>query len=61
MQEILIFGLGIMVGAAIGVVIMSLLNISKKADLENEKLMEYKNGYQKGFDDGYDLQKSHTK
>lgn len=61
MQNILMLGLGVMVGAAIGVVVMALLSASKQADLEHEKLMAYKEGYQKGHNDGYDLKKSHMK
>ena len=61
MQDILMFGLGLVAGATIGIFIMALLNISKKNDFDHEKLISYKDGYQKGYEDGYDLQKSHMK
>lgn len=61
MQDVLIFALGLVAGATIGIFIMALLNIGKKNDFDHEKLMSYTDGYQKGYDDGYDLKKSHMK
>lgn len=61
MQYFLIFIFGLLVGATIGIFIMALFNISKQGDLEHEKQMAYKDGYQKGFDAGYDFEKSRTK
>jgi hypothetical protein len=61
MQGILMLILGLVAGGTIGVVIMALLSASKQADLEHEKLMAYKDGYQKGYDDGYALKQSHMK
>lgn len=61
MHGILIFGLGAIAGATIGIFIMALRYTSKKADFEHEKLMSYSDGYKKGYDDGYALQKKHFK
>lgn len=60
-QDILIFVAGLFVGGSLGVFIMALLIAGKQSDVESERIMSYKDGYQKGFDDGYELQKSHTK
>lgn len=60
-QDILIFVAGLFVGGAVGLLVMALLIVGKQSDIESERIMSYKDGYQKGFDDGYALQKSHTK
>lgn len=60
-QDILIFVAGLFVGGALGVFIMALLITAKQSDMESERIMSYKDGYKKGFDDGYETQKSHLK
>lgn len=55
----LIFGLGIVLGSVIMMFLMALLSAKKQGDMEHEKLMAYKDGYQKGFDDGYELRYKH--
>ena len=61
MHEILWFIFGLFAGGTMAIILMSMLAAGKKFDIESEKQMSYKEGYQKGFDDGYELQKSHTK
>lgn len=58
---LLIFFLGIVVGTTCAIFLMALLSANKKDDMEHAKLESYKDGYQKGFDDGYYLQNSHIK
>ena len=60
-QDILLVFSGMVVGCAIGIFIMAMLISGKQSDIESERIMSYKDGYQKGFDDGYALKKSHTK
>ena len=61
MHDLILIATGIVIGMVITIVIMSLCAISKKADEELEKMRCYKEGYQKGFDDGYDLKQCHFK
>ena len=61
MQDLIMFFIGLFAGGTIAVIITSMLVAGKRFDIETEKQMVYKEGYQKGFDDGYELQKSHTK
>ena len=61
MQDILILGIGLVSGVIIGLFIKTLSYAKTNRNIEHEKLMSYKDGYKKGFDDGYDLKKSHTK
>ena len=49
------------IGALICLIVVSMLTIGKKADVDSEKAECYKEGYQKGFDDGYDLKQCHLK
>ena len=58
-MEWLIFGLGVFVGTVVMVLVLSLLSMNKKDDAEHEKRMAYKDGYEKGFDDGYELRYKH--
>lgn len=61
MQGILMLGFGLVSGVIIGFFIKTLSYERKSRNIEQEKLMSYKDGYKKGFDDGYELQKSHLK
>lgn len=61
MQNILLFGLGLVVGVVFSIFLIALLSANKRDDIEHEKLVSFKEGYQKGFDDGCELHKSHLK
>lgn len=60
-QNILLFAFGAILGAAFGIFLVAMLSANKQEDITHEKLERYKEGYQKGFDDGYELKKSHLK
>ncbi len=59
MYDLLIFGFGLMVGTAAGIALVTMLNMSRQGETEQEKLKCYEEGYNKGFDDGYELKKRH--
>lgn len=61
MQYLLIFGLGLVLGTGLGISLMVSKKDHKSDKLERVNLDRYKEGYQKGFDDGYDLKQSHLK
>lgn len=61
MQYLLIFGLGLVLGTGLGISLMVIKKDHKSDKLERVNLDRYKEGYQKGFDDGYDLKQSHLK
>ena len=56
--DILLFALGTFVGAALTILLIALLSANKRDDLAHEKWMSFKDGYEKGYDDGYELRKS---
>lgn len=56
LHEILIFGFGLLVGFVLTVTLIALLGANKPDDIENEKSQCYKQGYLKGFYDGYEQQ-----
>ena len=56
LHEILIFGFGLLVGFVLTVTLIALLSANKLDDIEQEKLQCYKQGYKKGFNDGYEQQ-----
>ena len=49
------------IGALICLIVVSMLTIGKKADVDSEKMDCYKKGYKKGFDDGYNLKQNQMK
>lgn len=49
------------IGALICLIVVSMLTIGKKADVDSEKMHCYKEGYEKGFDDGYNLKQNQMK
>lgn len=49
------------IGAFICLIVVSMLTIGKKADVDSEKMHCYKEGYEKGFDDGYNLKQNQMK
>ena len=61
MHDLILIATSVLFGAFITLIVMSVLAISKKSDNELEKMRCYKEGYQKGFDDGYDLKQCHLK
>ena len=61
MKDILMLGLGLAAGVTIGIFIMAMFFTSKKADFDHEKLIAYKDGYQKGYEDACSVQTSPTK
>ena len=61
MPNLLMFGLGFMVGAIVMIFIIALLNGNKHDEVLSEKFMSYEEGYRVGFDDGYELRQNHYK
>lgn len=59
MQNLLLFGLGTIVGMIITIFLIALLSANKRDDLEHEKLMCYKEGYEKGFTKGCEFKSQH--
>jgi hypothetical protein len=57
MQNFLIFIFGFIVGVGL----VALFSANKPDEKEYEKAEKYKQGYEKGFKDGCELQKSHLK
>ena len=61
MQNFLLMVLGTFIGIGVDELLTPLFCKNKKYNIEQEKLASYKEGYKKGFDDGYELQKTHLK
>lgn len=58
-QDLILFGIGLMVGAFGMLFLIALLKANKPDEIMDEKLKSYEEGYQVGFDDGYELRKKH--
>ena len=54
-------GIGFVVGEIVLLIILAFFKANKPDEIISEKLKSYEEGYKKGFDDGYELQKSHVK
>ena len=52
MQTFILMGLGAIVGSVLTIVLIALLSANKQGDIEHEKLLCYKEGYEKGFAEG---------
>ena len=61
MHDLIIFGLGLACGIGVGIAFMVWKKSRKSDVIKRVDLDQYKEGYQKGFDDGYDLKQSHLK
>lgn len=61
MHDLIIFGTGCVVGEIVLLILLALFRANKPDEIISEKLKSYEEGYKKGFDDGYELQKSHLK
>lgn len=59
--DIILFFGGVVLGTFLSIALFALMNASKQEDVALEKLTIYKDGYQKGYDDGYELRNSHMK
>lgn len=57
MNNLIIFGIGLMVGAFGMLFTIAMLKANKPDEIMEEKLKSYEEGYQVGFDDGYELRK----
>lgn len=55
----LTFGLGIVAGSVLMLLIISLLSANKPDEIEQDKRTAYKEGYKKGFEDGYEVRYEH--
>lgn len=60
-MNFLLVGLGIVIGAVSTLILIALTSANGKDDIEHEKLVSYKEGYQRGYDDGYELRQSYMK
>lgn len=61
MKEILLFFIGAMSGSGLSIILFALLSMSKRCEQNETKAEIFKEGYQKGYDDGYELRQSHLK
>lgn len=59
MTNLIMFGLGMIVGACGLLFLIAMLKANKPDEIMSEKLKSYEEGYQVGFDDGYELRKKH--
>lgn len=59
MQYLLVFCVGMVAGSGFAFVLIALLSANKRDDLEHEKLMCYKEGYEKGFTEGCEFKSQH--
>lgn len=59
MQYLLMFCVGMVAGSGLAFVLIALLSANKRDDLEHEKLMCYKEGYEKGFVEGCEVRSQH--
>ena len=60
-QDLFLFGFGLVVGASGLLFLIALLKANKPDEIMSEKLKSYEEGYQVGFDDGYELRQNHYK
>lgn len=61
MHDLIMLGIGFVVGEIVLLILLAILNANKPDEIIHKKLTSYEEGYKKGFDDGYELQKSHVK
>lgn len=59
MHDLIIFGIGLVAGASMMIFLIAMLKANKPDEIMSEKLKSYEEGYQVGFDDGYELRKKH--
>lgn len=59
MHDLIIFGIGLVAGACGLLFLIAMLKANKPDEIMAEKLKSYEEGYQVGFDDGYELRKKH--
>lgn len=57
MHDLIIFGIGLVSGASMMIFLIAMLKANKPDEIMSEKLKSYEEGYQVGFDDGYELRK----
>jgi hypothetical protein len=57
MHDLIIFGIGLVAGASMMIFLIAMLKANKPDEIMSEKLKSYEEGYQVGFDDGYELRK----
>ena len=48
-------------GFVFGIILVSLLSANKSKYTEEDIFKSYKDGYEEGFDDGYELKQRHTR
>ena len=61
MHGLIMLGVGFAVGEIVLLILLAFFKANKPDEIISEKLKSYEEGYKKGFDDGYELQKSHVK
>ena len=48
-------------GLLVGILLVALLSANKVKYTEEDLFKSYKDGYEEGFDDGYELKEQHTR
>ena len=61
MHDLIIFGIGLVTGASMMIFLIAMLKANKPDEIMSEKFKSYEEGYQVGFDDGYELRQKHFK
>lgn len=61
MINLILFGFGTIVGAFGMLFLIAMLKANKPDEILQEKLKGYEEGYQVGFDNGYELRQNHYK
>ena len=61
MLNLIIFGIGLVTGSFGMLFLIAMLKANKPDEILNERMKSYEEGYQVGFDDGYELRQKHYK